>query len=67
MGGSDCASPCSVRRGRRPHGTPRNFMHENRETSEAPAADDAAFAFSEILSAVEIKRQFDEQRMCAIR
>jgi len=32
------ASFCSVRRGRRPHDTPRNFMHENRETSETPAA-----------------------------
>jgi len=31
------ASPCSVWRSRRPHSTPRNFMHENRETSEAPA------------------------------
>ena len=38
MGSSDSASFCSVRRGRRPHGTPRNFMHENRETSETPAA-----------------------------
>ena len=38
MGGSDNASSCSVRRGRRPHGTSRNFMHENRETSEIPAA-----------------------------
>src|SRR5260370_27187409 len=38
MDGSDNASSCSVRRGRRPHGTPRNFMHENRETSETPAA-----------------------------
>ena len=37
MNGSDHASSCSVRRGRRPHGTPRNFMHENRETSETPA------------------------------
>jgi len=37
MGRSDSASSCSVRRGRRPHGTPRNFMHENRETSETPA------------------------------
>jgi hypothetical protein len=37
MDRSDCASFCSVRRGRRPHGTPRNFMHENRETSETPA------------------------------
>ena len=37
MDRSDSASLCSVRRGRRPHGTPRNFMHENRETSEAPA------------------------------
>src|SRR5271169_232606 len=38
MGRSDSASFCSVRRSRRPHGTPRNFMHENRETSEIPAA-----------------------------
>ncbi len=37
MDRSDNASFCSVRRGRRPHGTPRNFMHENRETSETPA------------------------------
>src|SRR5215472_16903507 len=37
MDGSDNASSCSVRRGRRPHGTSRNFTHENRETSEAPA------------------------------
>jgi hypothetical protein len=34
---SDNASSCSVRRGRRPHGTSRNFLHENRETSEIPA------------------------------
>ena len=39
MGGSESASSCSVRRGRRPHGTPRNFMHENRETSETPAVE----------------------------
>ena len=31
------ASFCSVWRSRRPHSTPRNFMHENRETSETPA------------------------------
>ena len=31
------ASPCSVWRSRRPHSTPRNFMHENRETSKTPA------------------------------
>jgi hypothetical protein len=37
MDGSDNASSFSVRRGRRPHGTSRNFMHENRETSETPA------------------------------
>jgi hypothetical protein len=37
MGRSASASSCSVRRGRRPHGTPRNFMHENRETSKTPA------------------------------
>jgi len=36
MGRSDSASFCSVRRSRRPHGTSRNFMHENRETSETP-------------------------------
>ncbi len=39
MSGSDSASSRSVRRSRRPHGTPRNFMHENRETSETPAAE----------------------------
>jgi len=38
MDGRDNASSRSVRRGRRPHGTSRNFMHENRETSETPAA-----------------------------
>ena len=38
MDRSDSASFCSVRRGRRPHGTSRNFMHENRETSETPMA-----------------------------
>jgi hypothetical protein len=37
MSRDDSASSCSVRRGRRPHGTSRNFMHENRETSETPA------------------------------
>src|SRR5215813_777209 len=37
MSGSDSASSQSVRRSRRPHSTPRNFMHENRETSETPA------------------------------
>ena len=37
MDRSDNASSCSVRRGRRPHGRPRNFLHENRETSEIPA------------------------------
>jgi hypothetical protein len=39
MGRNDSASSCSVRRGRRPHGTPRNFIHENRETSETPAVN----------------------------
>src|SRR5215469_4614454 len=39
MGRSDSASSCSVRRSRRPLGTPRNFMHENRETSETPVAN----------------------------
>src|SRR5215475_4471005 len=38
MGRDASASFCSVRRSRRPHSTPRNFMHENRETSEVPAA-----------------------------
>src|ERR1039458_2984856 len=37
MNRGDSASPCSVRRSKTP-GTPRNFMHENRETSETPAA-----------------------------
>jgi len=37
MNSSNSASYWSVRRSRRPHGTPRNFMHENRETSETPA------------------------------
>ena len=37
MDRSDIASFRSVRRGRRPHGTPRNFRHDNRETSETPA------------------------------
>ena len=39
MSGSDSASSRSVRRSRRPHSTPRNFMHENRETSETPAGE----------------------------
>src|SRR5215831_1522626 len=38
MGRSVSASSCLVRRSRRPPDTPRNFMHENRETSETPAA-----------------------------
>src|SRR5215831_10431531 len=38
MDRSDNASSCSVWRGRRPHSTPRNFVHENRETSETSAA-----------------------------
>src|SRR5499425_1438899 len=38
MDRSASASSRSVRRSRRPHSTPRNFMHENRETSETPAA-----------------------------
>ena len=39
MSGSDSASPRSVWRSRRPHCKPRNFMHENRETSEIPVAN----------------------------
>src|SRR6202158_6067946 len=39
MSGSDSASFRSVWRSRRPHSTPRNFMHENRETSETPAGE----------------------------
>ncbi len=38
MDGSDSASFHPARRGRRPHGTSRNFMHENRETSGTPVA-----------------------------
>ncbi len=36
MTGGTSASPWSVLRSRRPQDTPRNFMHENRETSEMP-------------------------------
>jgi hypothetical protein len=39
MSGNDSASPRSVWRSRRPHCQPRNFMHENRETSETPASE----------------------------
>src|SRR5215472_8340155 len=38
MDRNDSASSCPARRSRRPHSTPRNFMHENRETSETSAA-----------------------------
>src|SRR5208283_4431857 len=38
MDGSVSASSCPIRRSRRPLGTPRSFIHENRETSEMPAA-----------------------------
>ena len=34
MDGNDIASPRTILRSRRPQSTPRNFMHENRETSE---------------------------------
>jgi hypothetical protein len=37
MNKRDSASSCSVRRSRRPQRTPRNFKHENRETSGMPA------------------------------
>src|SRR5215472_3444002 len=37
MGRSVSASSCLVRRSRKTPDTPRNFMHENRETSETPA------------------------------
>src|SRR6266849_10105221 len=39
MTGGDSASLRSVRRSRRPQITPRNFMHENRETSGMPATE----------------------------
>ena len=39
MGRDASASFCAVRRSRRPHSTPRHFMHENRETSEIPAVE----------------------------
>jgi hypothetical protein len=38
MNMGDSASPCSVRRSRRPQTRLENFMHENWETSETPAA-----------------------------
>src|SRR5260370_16179604 len=47
MDRSDSASFCLVRRGRRPHGTPRNFMHENRETSETRMAQPGSRTASE--------------------
>ena len=47
MDRSDSASFCSVRRGRRPHSTPRNFMKENRETSETPDAQSGSRSASE--------------------
>src|SRR5262249_54336121 len=47
MSGSDSASFHSVRRSRRPHSTPRNFMHENREASEAPAVQTDSRAVGE--------------------
>ena len=37
MNRGDNASLWSVLRSRRPQGTPRNFLHENRETSETSA------------------------------
>src|SRR5262252_5572860 len=37
MSRSVSASSCSFRRSRRPQTTPRDFVHENRETSEMPA------------------------------
>jgi hypothetical protein len=36
----DNASLRTVLRSRRPQCTPRNFMHENRETSETPAVEE---------------------------
>jgi len=41
MNRDDNASLGSVLRSRRPQVTPRNFIHENRETSEMPAANSA--------------------------
>ena len=39
MDGNDSASPRTILRSRRPQSTPRNFMHENRETSEISMID----------------------------
>ena len=39
MDRSVSASPWTVLRSRRPQSTPRNFMHENRETSEIPVSE----------------------------
>src|SRR5215469_6306978 len=47
MSRSASASSCSVRRSRRPHSTPRNFIHENRETSETPAVQPDSRAVGE--------------------
>jgi hypothetical protein len=47
---NDTASSGAVRRSRRPQCTPRNFLHENRETSEAPeGAEDYGEFLEEML------------------
>ena len=55
MNRGDIASLCSVLRSQRPQNTPRNFMHENRETSETPAASQASVR-GEVLSRLLCKR-----------
>jgi hypothetical protein len=65
MDRSDSASFCSVRRGRRPHGTPRNFMHENRETSETPAVSTDGRSASEGLGRTA-RMHVTEESHCGI-
>jgi DNA sulfur modification protein DndB len=67
MDRSDSASFCSVRRGRRPHGTPRNFMHENRETSETPDASAAADRRAKRSDVSTYQRMLNKGRLNKIR
>jgi hypothetical protein len=65
MNRGDSASPYSVRRSRRPHSTPRNFMHENRETSETPAVQSGSRSAGEGLGRTARMRVCEESH-CGI-
>ena len=60
MSRSASASSCPVRRSRRPHSTPRNFMHENREASEIPAVQPDSRAAGEGLGRTARMYVFEE-------